>query len=55
MYKFGPLALSSVSRKVTYFVKDTPLKFGAVGLKVYFVEDIEGKKNIFYKQKSFKA
>lgn len=51
MYKFGPLALSSVARNVNYFFKDTPLKFGAVGLKVYFVEDYENKKGIFYKQK----
>lgn len=51
MYKFGPLALSSVARNVNYFFKDTPLKFGAVGLKVYFVEDYENKKSIFYKQK----
>lgn len=56
VYKFGPLSLSTVSAPVYYDFKTTPLKFGAVGLKVYLVRD-ESKKALFYysEKRSFKS
>jgi len=37
VYKFNPLGLSAVTSKLRYQFLDTPLKFGAVGLKVYLL------------------
>jgi hypothetical protein len=46
IYRFGPLSLSRVIAPVRYDFKTTPLKFGAVGIKVYLVQD-ERKKDLF--------
>lgn len=54
LYKMGPLSLSTVRKKVIYDFKTAPLKFGAVGLKIYMLQD-ENKKNIFYFKKKRKV